>query len=55
MLLAASVEMKSEPDFGKSKIFPHLEELKMDKDVDFYAASKKPVESNQPTKKHSRQ
>jgi hypothetical protein len=33
--------MKSEADFSKSKIFPHLEELSMDKDVDFYAATKK--------------
>jgi len=48
--ISGKVELKSEANFDKSKIFPHLEELKMDKDVEFYAASKKPVESNQPSK-----
>jgi hypothetical protein len=48
--ISGKIELKSEANFDKSKIFPHLEELKMDKDVEFYAASKKPVESNQPSK-----
>ncbi len=48
--ITGKIELKSEADLDKSKIFPHLEELKMDKDVEFYAASKKPVESNPPSK-----
>jgi hypothetical protein len=48
--ISGKIELKSETNFDKSKIFPHLEELKMDKEVEFYAASKKPVESNQPSK-----
>jgi hypothetical protein len=42
--ISGKVEMKSEADFSKSKIFPHLEELSMDKDVNFYAATKKPAD-----------
>lgn len=42
--ISGKVEMKSEADFSKSKIFPHLEELKMDKDVEFYTATKKSAE-----------
>ena len=45
--ITGKVELKGEANFEKSKIFPHLEELSMDKDVAFYAASKKPVSSNQ--------
>ena len=41
--ISGKVELKGETDLSKSKIFPHLEELKLDKDVDFYAASKKPA------------
>jgi hypothetical protein len=48
--ITGKVELKGETNFDKSKIFPHLEELKMDKEVEFYAVSKKPVESNQQTK-----
>ena len=48
--ITGKIELKSEADLDKSKIFPHLEELKMDKEVEFYAASKKPVESNPPSK-----
>jgi len=43
--VTGKVELKSEANYDKSKIFPHLEELTMDKDVEFYMASKKPVES----------
>ena len=45
--ISGKVELKSESDFDKSKIFPHLEELKMDKEIEFYVASKKPVEEKQ--------
>ncbi|MEP7373880.1 MAG: hypothetical protein ABI675_10855 [Chitinophagaceae bacterium] len=48
--ITGKIELKSETNYDKSKIFPHLEELKMDKEVDFYAASKKPVELNPPSK-----
>ena len=48
--ITGKIELKSEANLDKSKIFPHLEELKMDKEVEFYAASKKPVESNPPSK-----
>ena len=48
--ISGKIELKSEANFDKSKIFPHLEELKMDKDVAFYAASKKPTESIPPSK-----
>lgn len=48
--ISGKIELKSEANFDKSKIFPHLEELKMDKEVEFYAASKKPVESIPPSK-----
>jgi len=48
--ITGKVELKSETNFDKSKIFPHLEELEMDKEVDFYVASKKPVETKQPSK-----
>jgi hypothetical protein len=45
--ITGKVEMKSEPDFTKSKIFPHLEELDKDKDVEFYATAKKQTETKQ--------
>ncbi len=45
--ITGKVEMKSEPDFTKSKIFPHLEELDKDKDVEFYAIAKKQTEAKQ--------
>jgi hypothetical protein len=51
--ITGKIELKSEANLDKSKIFPHLEELKMDKEVEFYAASKKPVESNPPSKSTS--
>ncbi|MGZ8517096.1 MAG: hypothetical protein ACXWWD_07095, partial [Chitinophagaceae bacterium] len=37
------VDLKEETNFEKSKIFPHLEELNIDKEIEFYAASKKPA------------
>src|SRR5688572_25440741 len=39
--ISGKVELKEESDLSRSKIFPHLEELKMDTDVEFYAATKK--------------
>src|SRR5690606_8474136 len=39
--ISGKISLSSEPDFSKSKLFPHLEELNLDKDVAFYAASKK--------------
>lgn len=39
--ISGKVELKEEADYSKSKIFPHLEELKIDNDVAFYAAAKK--------------
>ncbi|MEI9943841.1 MAG: hypothetical protein WDN26_06420 [Chitinophagaceae bacterium] len=42
--LSGKVALKEETDFNKSKIFPHLEELNLANDVEFYAASKKPTE-----------
>ncbi|MEO8403992.1 MAG: hypothetical protein ABI480_05340, partial [Chitinophagaceae bacterium] len=39
--LSGKIELKDEPDLEKSKIFPHLEELKLAKDVPFYADKKK--------------
>lgn len=41
--ISGKVDLKEEADYEKSKIFPHLEELKIDKELEFYAASKKPV------------
>lgn len=48
--IGGRVGLQEEKDFANSKIFAHLEELKMGNDVPFYAASKKPVESNEPVK-----
>lgn len=39
--ISGKISLSSEPDFSKSKLFPHLEELNLDKDVAFYVASKK--------------
>lgn len=41
--ISGKVDLKEETNFEKSKIFPHLEELKIDKEIEFYAASKKPA------------
>jgi len=41
--ISGKVDLKEEANYEKSKIFPHLEELKIDKEIEFYAASKKPV------------
>ena len=49
-VITGKLELKAETNFEKSKIFPHLEELKMDKEVEFYAAGKKPAEPIQPSK-----
>jgi len=39
--ISGKISLKSEPDIGKSKIFPHLEELNLANDVAFYKESKK--------------
>ena len=41
--ISGKVALKEETNFEKSKIFPHLEELRVDKEIEFYAASKKPA------------
>ena len=41
--ISGKVALKEETNFEKSKIFPHLEELNIDKEIEFYAASKKPA------------
>ena len=41
--VSGKIALKEETNFEKSNIFPHLEELKIDKEVEFYAASKKPA------------
>jgi len=47
--ITGKVELKEEANYDKSKIFPHLEELKMDKDVEFYASAKKTAPAYQQT------
>ena len=47
--ISGKVELKGEANYEKSKIFPHLEELSIDKDVEFYAAAKKQATSKQQT------
>ena len=47
--VTGTVELKEEANYDKSKIFPHLEELSMDKDVEFYTSAKKAVAVNQKT------
>ena len=42
--------MKEEPDMEKSKIFPHLEELNLAKEVPFYAEVKKQEAAKQAEK-----
>ncbi|HEY6504428.1 MAG TPA: hypothetical protein VIZ28_10680 [Chitinophagaceae bacterium] len=42
--LSGKMDLKTEPDPEKSKIFPHLEELKLADDVAFYKESKKVTE-----------
>ncbi len=39
--VSGTVDLEGETDFTRSKIFPHLEELKLTKDVAFYEESKK--------------
>jgi hypothetical protein len=47
--ISGKVELKEEANYEKSKIFPHLEELNIDRDVEFYAATKKQAASKQQT------
>jgi hypothetical protein len=42
--ISGKVELKDEPNYEKSKIFPHLEELKVADEIAFYASTKKPVQ-----------
>lgn len=46
--ISGKAALKEETDLEKSKIFPHLEELNVAKDVPFYAETKKPVLSPAP-------
>src|SRR5688500_4665605 len=41
--ISGKVDLKEEANYEKSKIFPHLEELKIEKELEFYVASKKPA------------
>lgn len=43
--ISGKVELKEEKDLDMSKIFPHLEELGLDKNIPFYAAYKKEKEA----------
>jgi len=43
--VSGQMALKEEKDYEQSKIFPHLEELKLADDVAFYKESKKPQES----------
>jgi hypothetical protein len=48
--ITGKVELKEEPDMEKSKIFPHLEELNLAKEVPFYAEVKKQEAAKQAEK-----
>ena len=39
--ISGNISLTSEPDLSKSKLFPHLEELDLAKNVEFYATAKK--------------
>lgn len=39
--ISGKISLTAEPDFSKSKLFPHLEELNIAKNVEFYAAARK--------------
>ncbi|MCR6720211.1 MAG: hypothetical protein NVV59_07865 [Chitinophagaceae bacterium] len=41
--ISGKAELKEEKNLDNSKIFPHLQELKLDHDVVFYAAAKAPA------------
>lgn len=56
--ISGKVELKEEPNYEKSKIFPHLEELNVADEIPFYASTKKPIQqtstpatNSQPAKK----
>ncbi len=45
--ITGKADLREETNFDNSKLFPHLEELQLDKEMPFYAASKKtPVYQN---------
>lgn len=48
--ISGKAELKEEKNLDNSKIFPHLQELKLDKDVEFYAAAKAPAKKDTPAK-----
>lgn len=48
--ITGKIELKEEPDMEKSKIFPHLEELNLAKEVPFYAEVKKQEAAKQAEK-----
>lgn len=49
--LTGKADLKEEKNLDNSKIFPHLEELKLDQDLPFYAEAKAPAKSaNDPPK-----
>jgi hypothetical protein len=43
--ITGKLDLKDEPDIEKSKIFPHLEELNLSKEVPFYVEAKKAASS----------
>ncbi len=49
--VSGKVDLKEESNLDNSKIFPHLEELKIADDVAFYKESKKPIATAQVEKK----
>lgn len=49
--ISGKADLKEEKNLDNSKIFPHLEELKLDKDVEFYVTAKAPpVKREEPAK-----
>ena len=48
--ISGKVELKEETNYDKSKIFPHLEELKIDQEIEFYTSAKKPATAVEDTK-----
>ncbi|MFN4314173.1 MAG: hypothetical protein ACK4E0_07765 [Chitinophagaceae bacterium] len=46
--MGGTVSLKEKNDFNNSELFQQLDELKLDKDVEFYARSKAPVRTSEP-------
>jgi uncharacterized membrane protein required for colicin V production len=53
--ISGKLSLKTEPDLSKSKLFPHLEELKLDNDVAFYQESKKAEKQKEERQKAEQQ